>query len=120
MAPRDEKGVLAHGEAPRDAAAFAAAVATAWVQGEAGWAQLGEAWGGAPEPGRPSASARCWWDGPPWHGRIAPDEFRAIVDAYAARYGAYTPDLPEREPDLLRAWLREHDPGAARPPRAVA
>jgi hypothetical protein len=48
---------------------------------------------------------RCWWDGPPWHGQITVDEFRAIVARYVAHYGEYRPDLPEREPALLAAWL---------------
>ena len=68
--------------------------------------------GGAPEA--------CWWDGPPWYGQIAEEEFRAIVAAYVARYGVYTPDLPEREPELLRGWRRERESGAGEPPRVVA
>jgi hypothetical protein len=54
---------------------------------------------------RAGEAIACWWDGPPWHGQIADEEFRAIVTAYVAHYGAYTPDLPEREPALLRAWV---------------
>jgi hypothetical protein len=46
----------------------------------------------------------CWWDGPPWDGTIETDEFRAIVAAYIAAHGVYTPDLPTRKPALLRRW----------------
>jgi hypothetical protein len=66
------------------------------------------------------APAACWWDGPPWYGQIAEEEFRAIVAAYVARYGVYTPDLPEREPELLRGWRREREPGAGEPPQVAA
>ena len=52
-------------------------------------------------------AARCWWHEAPWFGRIADDEFRAVVAAYVAKYGVYTPDLPEREPALLQAWIQE-------------
>src|SRR5438067_7399133 len=48
--------------------------------------------------------ARCWWDGPPWYGSISTEEFRAIVAAYIAAHGVYTPDLPKREPGLLAPW----------------
>jgi hypothetical protein len=64
--------------------------------------------------------AACWWDGPPWHGRIAEEEFRAIVAAYVARYGVYTPDLPEREPELLRGWGCEPEPRAGSSARVAA
>ncbi len=108
--------------------ADAAAIAAAWAEGEAGWARLARDWGlGADAAGDqagptdPSpAEAGRWWAGPPWNGRIAADEFRAIVAAYVARYGAYTPDLPCREPGLLRAWLRERQDPETRPPRVAA
>ena len=88
-------------------AAYAAGVASAWAAGTAGWDALAAAWGVSDSEAwqSPPAAARCWWDSPPWHGQIADDEFRTIVALYAERYGSYTPDLPEREPGLLRAWL---------------
>jgi hypothetical protein len=52
-----------------------------------------------------NAQPRCWWDGPPWHGQITDAEHRAIVVAYVAHHGHYAPDLPEREPAVLQAWL---------------
>ena len=79
--------------------------------------------GGAPAapgdapPAQPAA-APCWWEGPPWEGRIADEVFRAVVALYVAHFGTYTPDLPSREPGLLRAWLREH--AADAPPRVAA
>jgi hypothetical protein len=66
----------------------------------------------------------CWWDGEPWHGEIPEAEFRAIVAAYVARYGAYMPDLPEREPSLLEAWRAKRTTadvwGGQRPTRGAA
>ena len=125
-----------------DADTFAAAVEAAWAEGEAGWERLAHRWatipdgstppasvadgaggvaggepaaaGGAPRP----AAAPCWWEAPPWEGQIADDVFRAIVALYVAHFGTYTPDLPSREPGLLRAWLREH--AADAPPRVAA
>ena len=105
---------------PRDAAAFATEVAAAWAEGERGWERLAEAWAAPIDAAPPRPVARCWWDEPPWHGQIPDEEFRAIVAAYVARYGAYTPDLPEREPELLRAWTRREDKDGARHPRAAA
>jgi len=118
-----------------DLAAFAAAIEAAWAEGEAGWARLARAWGLMPEAPSgeadqqlalpldavaPPAGPSLWWEGPAWHGCIADDEFRAIVAAYVARYGAYTPDLPSREPGLLRAWLRERKDPEPGPPRVAA
>jgi hypothetical protein len=125
-----------------DAATFAAAVEAAWAEGEAGWERLARGWttmpagsgspaaaadgagavaggelaaaGDAPRP----AGAPCWWEAPPWEGHIADEVFRAIVALYVAHFGTYTPDLPSREPGLLRAWLREHADDA--PPRVAA
>ena len=91
---------------------FAAAVERAWAEGATGWEHLAAAWG-TPEAPVPPSAPRCWWDAAPWHGRIEPEEFRAIVAAYVARYGEYTPDVPLREPSLLRAWCKdrgEHAP----------
>lgn len=130
---------------PEDDAAFAAEVAAAWSEGAAGWERLADAWdvtppsasvgdaaasgdgdaaslggGNEPLPAAGGAPEPCWWDGPPWYGQIAEEEFRAIVAAYVARYGVYTPDLPEREPELLRGWGREPEPGAAEPPQVAA
>jgi hypothetical protein len=118
-----------------DLATFAAAIEAAWAEGEAGWARLARACGLASKaPSGPAgqqlalpldavappAGPSPWWEDPPWHGRIADDEFRAIVAAYVARYGAYTPDLPSREPGLLRAWLRERNNPETHPPRVAA
>jgi hypothetical protein len=89
---------------PEASDAFVAQVAAAWAEGAQGWERLAAAWGAAASSDEPPAAARCWWDGAPWYGEIADAEFRAIVAAYVARYGAYTPDLPEREPGLLEAW----------------
>lgn len=88
---------------PRAAAEFAAAVAAAWAAGAAGWDRLAEAWG-APAAAMPlaAADAGCWWAGPPWYGKIDDDAFRAVVGAYVAHFGYYTPTLPLREPALLR------------------
>src|SRR5262245_11267513 len=97
---------------PRDGAEFAAAVERAWAAGAAGWEQLAAAWG-APDAPAPPSAARCWWDAAPWHGRIEPEQFRAIVAAYVAQYGAYTPDLPLREPALLRTWCEARGQDAA-------
>lgn len=105
-----------------DATAWAAEVEAAWGAGAAGWDCLAAVWDVAPAAGAEpaeAAPARCWWDAPPWRGEIADEEFRAIVAAYVARYGAYTPDLPEREPALLREYLRRS--GRAAPvPRVAA
>jgi hypothetical protein len=125
-----------------EAAAFAAAIETAWAEGEPGWERLARAWAtprraaptapadadasaaegiaSIPEalPGDTPSAVPCWWEGPPWDGRIADEVFRAIVALYVAAYGTYTPDLPSREPGLLRAWLREHADDA--PPRVAA
>ena len=46
-----------------------------------------------------------WWAGPPWNGEIAEGEFQAVVAAYITRYGAYSPALPRRAPELLAAWI---------------
>ncbi|HEY7063597.1 MAG TPA: hypothetical protein VII06_19110 [Chloroflexota bacterium] len=46
-----------------------------------------------------------WWEGPPWNGNISDGEFHAVIAAYIARYGVYTPDLPRREPELLERWI---------------
>ena len=134
MAARDD-GAVEPSATPRDAAEFAAAIQAAWAEGEASWARLAREWGlapeapegaagqgtaPAPEAAAPPTGPRCWWQEPPWNGRIAVEEFRAIVAAYVARYGAYTPDLPSREPDLLRAWLREHKDPEPGPPRVAA
>jgi hypothetical protein len=51
-----------------------------------------------------------WWEREPWHGQISPDEHRAIVAAYIAAHSRYTPDLPLREPAVLRAWLAAREP----------
>jgi hypothetical protein len=48
---------------------------------------------------------RCWWEGPPWHGDITQGEFHGVIAAYIARHGMYTPDLPSREPAVLRTWV---------------
>jgi hypothetical protein len=50
------------------------------------------------------APVRCWWHAAPWHGNITETEFRAIIGAYVDHYGYYSPDLPEQEPAILRAW----------------
>src|SRR5262249_30765893 len=55
-------------------------------------------------------SAVLWWDGPPWHGRIDQAEFVAIIAAYLAAHGHYTPLLPSEEPDVLRAWRAARAP----------
>jgi len=107
-----------------DMGAWAAEVEAAWAEGAEGCDRLAAAWDVAPsvaaEPAAATpAPARCWWEAPPWCGEIADEEFCAIVAAYVARFGAYTPDLPERELDVLREWLRAH-PGAARAPRVAA
>jgi hypothetical protein len=115
------------------AASRAAEVESAWLVGGEGWDCLAADWavdasaltvpdaaGDLAVPpsdvtGRlppavwvPGAATpvRCWWDGPPWNGQIADAEFRAIVAAYVAQHGSYTPDLPAREPGVLREWLR--------------
>ena len=95
-----------------DEAAWAAGVEAAWAEGPSGWDRLSQEWG---VPADEAASvpanampARCWWDAPPWCGHIPDADFRAIVAAYVARHGSYTPDLPEREPGVLREWLRAH------------
>ena len=107
MASQDESGARGESVTAQDAAAWTTQVTAAWAEGALGWERLAAAWGTAPgeAPARPGV--RCWWDGAPWHGRIAAEEFRAIVAAYVERYGAYTPDLPEREPELLHAWCRQ-------------
>jgi hypothetical protein len=119
---RPEHGVPP--EAPPDPAAWAAQVEAAWAEGSAGWHRL------AAERGVPAeapatalaeaAPTRCWWDGPPWCGRIPDAEFRAIVAAYVACHGSYTPDLPEREPGVLREWLRAHGYATPAAPQAAA
>ena len=93
------------------------ASSAAGAAGDAGSAAAEDAAAPAIAGGAPAA---CWWDGPPWYGQIAEEEFRAIVAAYVARYGVYTPDLPEREPELLRGWRREREPGAGEPPQVAA
>src|SRR5207244_66892 len=98
--------------AARDGAEFAAAVERVWADGASGWEQLAAAWG-TPDDPAPPAAARCWWDAAPWHGRIESEEFRAIVAAYVARYGAYSPDLPLRESALLRTWCEGRGESAA-------
>jgi hypothetical protein len=140
MSVQDD-GTIGPGSPGVDAATFAAAVEAAWVEGEAGWERLARGWatvpegspapvltadgagataGGAPAasgdapPARPAA-APCWWEAPPWEGRIADEVFRAVVALYVAHFGTYTPDLPSREPGLLRAWLREQADGAPPP-----
>ena len=62
------------------------------------------------------APVRCWFDQPPWHGRIGDDEFRAIIAAYITKYGHYSPAMPARHPDLLVA-LGYDVPLPPRPPR---
>ena len=121
-AARPERPVSA-GIAP-DAESWAAVVQSAWAAGPAGWAHLAAEWTvPAPEPATaaPSEAAptRCWWDGAPWHGQIADADFRAIVAAYVARHGSYTPDLPARQPGVLRDWLRAHGQASATPPAAA-
>jgi hypothetical protein len=125
-----------------DAATFAAAIEAAWAEGDAGWERLARDWATVPDgsatpavdgasavaggepaapgdaPPAPPAAAPCWWEAPPWEGRIADEVFRAIVALYVVHFGTYTPDLPSREPGLLRAWLREHADDA--PPRVAA
>jgi hypothetical protein len=115
MREQDDE-VRGPGSPGADAAAFAAAIEAAWAAGEPGWEQLRRAWGVT--PGAAPTAVACWWEAPPWEGRIADDVFRAIVALYVAAYGTYTPDLPSREPGLLRAWLREH--AADAPPRVAA
>ncbi|HEY7064844.1 MAG TPA: hypothetical protein VII06_25445 [Chloroflexota bacterium] len=109
--------------APIDqASAWAAQVEAAWNEGAAGLDGLAATWDVAPAAAAEHAeaeAARCWWDAPPWCGEIDDEEFRAIVAAYVARYGVYTPDLPEREPDVLREWLRAHG-RSAQAPRVAA
>ena len=114
------------GQAPAgaagDAAAWAAQVEAAWAEGAAGWDRLAAEWGtagGAPES-PDAASAGCWWDAPPWCGHIPDADFRAIVAAYVARHGSYTPDLPEREPGVLRQWLSAHGYASPAAPPAAA
>ena len=75
----------AGGGAPRDLAVFAADVSAAWSDGERGWERLAKAWDVPPGAAPPRPGARCWWEGPPWNGRISDEEFRAIVAAYVAR-----------------------------------
>jgi hypothetical protein len=144
MSVQDD-GTMDPGSPGVDADTFAAVVEAAWAEGEAGWERLARDWATAPEgsaapaaapdsaggtrasgelavpgdapPAQPAA-APCWWEGPPWEGRIADEVFRAVVALYVALYGTYTPDLPSREPGLLRAWLREHADDA--PPRVAA
>jgi hypothetical protein len=131
------------GSPGEDEETFAAAVEAAWLEGEAGWERLAREWATVPEgPGAPASdaggagamaggelaapgdappaqpAAPCWWEAPPWEGRIADEVFRAVVALYVAHFGTYTPDLPSREPGLLRAWLREHADDA--PPRVAA
>jgi hypothetical protein len=91
-------------------AAWAAQVEAAWAAGAAGWDRLGSDWGVPPDAPTPTEATptRCWWDAPPWRGQIPDADFRDIVAAYVARHGSYTPDLPEREPGVLREWLRAH------------
>ena len=48
-----------------------------------------------------------WWEGPPWNGEITQGEFQAVIAAYITRYGAYSPELPRREPDVLVAWIAD-------------
>jgi len=143
MSVQDD-GTMGPRSAGVDAATFAAAVEAAWVEGEAGWERLARDWAAVPDgsaapasaadgagartgaesaaPGEvplaPPAAAPCWWEAPPWEGHIADEVFRAIVALYVAHFGTYTPDLPSREPGLLRAWLREHADDA--PPRVAA
>jgi Toprim-like len=50
---------------------------------------------------------RCWWDAEPWNGCIAEDVFLAIVGAYRERFGFYAPWLPEKRPEILRAFGAE-------------
>src|SRR5262245_63510317 len=83
VAPETRSGTVR--AEPRDGAEFAAAVERAWAAGAAGWERLAAAWGTPAAPAPPTA-ARCWWDAAPWHGRIEPEEFRAIVAAYVAQY----------------------------------
>jgi hypothetical protein len=116
---------LAELSVPTDAAAWAAQVEAAWAEGTGGWDTLAATWGvpaasPAADAGAGAVPVRCWWDAPPWCGRIADAEFRAIVAAYVAHHGSYTPDLPEREPGVLRDWLRAHGYGSAAAPRTAA
>ncbi len=98
--------------APQDVAAFGGQVAAAWSQGAVGWDRLAAVWGVGIEPTLPPTPSItgteptpvCWWAAAPWYGRIAQAEFAAIVAAYVTRFGAYTPDLPLREPSILRNW----------------
>lgn len=110
---------------PTDAAAWAAQAEAVWAAGSAGWDALAAEWGvpvtaSAPDPRAAAAPAQCWWDAPPWCGQIADAEFRAIVAAYVAHHGSYTPDLPAREPSVLREWLRAKGYASAAAPRAAA
>jgi hypothetical protein len=128
-------------EAQSDLAALAAQVEAAWAAGTAGWDALAAVWGatpGAPDaratlppatvaacaPAAPTpdaaALAGCWWDAPPWCGQIPDAEFRAIVAVYVAHHGRYTPDLPAREPGVLREWLRARGDAGAATPQAAA
>jgi hypothetical protein len=119
----DDVATRARPGAPADGAAFAAQVAAAWRAGAAGWDRLAAAWGvstGCAAERPAAAPVRCWWDAAPWYGRIADEEFRAIVAAYVARYGAYTPDLPLREPALLEAWRRDRAAAPTGPAEGAA
>jgi hypothetical protein len=118
-------------EPAADAAAWAAGVEAAWAAGTRGWDRLGQEWGvpaaeAVPLPADAASvpavpvPVRCWWDAPPWRGHIPDADFRAIVAAYVARHGSYTPDLPEREPGVLREWLRAHGYASAAAPPAAA
>jgi hypothetical protein len=107
-----------------DAVTWAAQVEAAWAEGATGWDRLGAAWGvladsAAPEPDQ-TAPEPCWWDAPPWCGDIPDADFRAIVAAYVARHGSYSPALPEREPGVLRDWLRAHGYASLAAPPAAA
>jgi hypothetical protein len=94
------------------AARFAAQVAAAWAEGESGWERLIGARQAPPADAPITPASGAWWDGPPWHGKIAEADFRAIVAAYVARYGVYTPELPLQKPRLLRTWLRRRRRGS--------
>ena len=96
---------------------FAPQVEAAWAAGEDSWNWLAVEWGVSPDAegaAAPGAAIGRWWDGPPWYGDIADADFRTIVGLYVGRYGAYSPDLPTREPGLLRAWLRAGGDAAVR------
>jgi hypothetical protein len=61
----------------------------------------------ANRPAAPGGSEEepLWWEGPPWNGQIDDGEFHAVIAAYIAQYGVYTPALPRSEPELLEAWI---------------